>query len=190
MSNLSVHSFTFDNLSRIGNDSCNLDQRDIQNNNFSNHLVQNFFPDCPMSNAIEFATRQPNINFTGSQQVGINGCNIDDNSALRITKVSRPACRISLQTRPYLTVPYLGRGKVDPDLERQIRMGNCELNKKSLNPTSEISFSDKQNYPLINELRSSISDTRNCIEEDALSTWVRGGALSKDMRLNLKNNNN
>ena len=190
MSEFSVFPYTFDNLSRIGNDSCSLDQRNIQNYNASNYRVENFYPYCPMTNAIEFATNQPNVNFTGSHQVGINGCNIDENSKLMITKVNRPACKINLQSRPYLTVPYLGRGKVDPVLERQIRVGDRELNKKSLNPTTEISLSEKHNYPLIDNIRSKITDPKNCIEESADRTWTRGGTSSREISRKLNNNNN
>jgi len=190
MSEFSVFPYTFDNLSRIGNDSCSLDQRNIQNYAASNYQVENFSPFCPMTNAIDFATKQPNINYTGSHQVGINGCNITENSELRYTKVTKPACKISLQERPYLTVPYLGRGKVDPVLERQIRIGDKELNKKSLNPTTEANLSEKQNYPLIDDLRNTVTNPNNLIEESASSNWVRGGMSSRDFSKNLNNNNN
>ncbi len=190
MSEFSVFPYTFDNLSRIGSDKCSLDQRNIQNHNASNYQVENFYPFCPMSNAIDFATKQPNVNYTGSSQVGINGCNITENSELRNTKVSKPACKINLQERPYMTVPYLGRGKVDPVLERQIRIGDKELNKKSLNPSSELNLSDKLNYPLIDELRDTVTNPRNCIEESANSNWIRGGMSSREFSKNLNNNNN
>ncbi len=190
MSEFSVFPYTFDNLSRIGNDSCSLDQRNIQNYAASNYQVENFSPFCPMTNAIDFATKQPNVNYTGSHQVGINGCNITENSELRYTKVTKPACKISLQERPYLTVPYLGRGKVDPVLERQIRIGDKELNKKSLNPTTEANLSEKQNYPLIDDLRNTVTNPNNLIEESASSNWVRGGMSSRDFSKNLNNNNN
>lgn len=190
MSEFSVFPYTFDNLSRIGNDSCSLDQRNIQNYTASNYQVENFSPFCPMTNAIDFATKQPNVNYTGSHQVGINGCNISENSELRYTKVTKPACKISLQERPYLTVPYLGRGKVDPVLERQIRIGDKELNKKSLNPTTEANLSEKQNYPLIDDLRNTVTNPNNLIEESASSNWVRGGMSSRDFSKNLNNNNN
>ena len=134
--------------------------------------------------------KQPNVNYTGSHQVGINGCNIAENSELRYTKVTKPACKISLQERPYLTVPYLGRGKVDPVLERQIRIGDKELNKKSLNPTTEANLSEKQNYPLIDDLRNTVTNPNNLIEESASSNWVRGGMSSRDFSKNLNNNNN
>ena len=190
MSEFSVFPYTFDNLSRIGNDSCSLDQRNIQNYAASNYQVENFSPFCPMTNAIDFATKQPNVNYTGSHQVGINGCNITENSELRYTKVTKPACKISLQERPYLTVPYLGRGKVDPVLERQIRIGDKELNKKSLNLTTEANLSEKQNYPLIDDLRNTVTNPNNLIEESASSNWVRGGMSSRDFSKNLNNNNN
>jgi len=190
MSEFSVFPYTFDNLSRIGNDSCSLDQRNIQNYAASNYQVENFSPFCPMTNAIDFAIKQPNVNYTGSHQVGINGCNITENSELRYTKVTKPACKISLQERPYLTVPYLGRGKVDPVLERQIRIGDKELNKKSLNPTTEANLSEKQNYPLIDDLRNTVTNPNNLIEESASSNWVRGGMSSRDFSKNLNNNNN
>jgi len=190
MSEFSVFPYTFDNLSRIGNDSCSLDQRNIQNYAASNYQVENFTPFCPMTNAIDFATKQPNVNYTGSHQVGINGCNITENSELRYTKVTKPACKISLQERPYLTVPYLGRGKVDPVLERQIRIGDKELNKKSLNPTTEANLSEKQNYPLIDDLRNTVTNPNNLIEESASSNWVRGGMSSRDFSKNLNNNSN
>jgi len=190
MSEFSVFPYTFDNLSRIGNDSCSLDQRNIQNYAASNYQVENFSPFCPMTNAIDFATKQPNVNYTGSHQVGINGCNITENSELRYTKVTKPACKISLQERPYLTVPYLGRGKVDPVLERQIRIGDKELNKKSLNPTTEANLSEKQNYPLIDDLRNTVTNPNNLIEESASSNWVRGGMSSRDFSKNLNNNSN
>lgn len=190
MSEFSVFPYTFDNLSRIGNDSCSLDQRNIQNYAASNYQVENFSPFCPMTNAIDFATKQPNVNYTGSHQVGINGCNISENSELRYTKVTKPACKISLQERPYLTVPYLGRGKVDPVLERQIRIGDKELNKKSLNPTTEANLSEKQNYPLIDDLRNTVTNPNNLIEESASSNWVRGGMCSRNFSKNLNNNSN
>ena len=37
-----------------------------------------------MSNPINFATSQPFINYTGSHEVGIGGCNIDTNSNLKL----------------------------------------------------------------------------------------------------------
>ena len=107
--------YTFDGLSRIGNDSCGLSQKNIQNVASANYNLTNFFSqDCGMKRPIEFATSQPNIFYNGSHQVGMGGCNIDANSDLLIGTVNtHPKCRISLYERPFLTVPYLGRGSAD-----------------------------------------------------------------------------
>ena len=143
-------------------------------------MTENYYPFCPMNKAIEFATNQPNVNYTGSHQVGINGCNVDTNSELKYTKISKPACKISLLQRPYLTVPYLGKGIFDPVLERQIKTGDNELNKKSLNPSSEVNFMERRNYPLIDSIKQTVNNPNNLIEDSAQSGWVRGGLSSRE----------
>ena len=52
-----------------------LSQKNIQNTSQSNYLLTNFFSqDCGMKRPIEFATTQPNINFTGGALgIGANG---------------------------------------------------------------------------------------------------------------------
>jgi hypothetical protein len=53
-----VSDYTFNNLSRIGEDGCSLGQRGIQNVEASNYMLQNFFSDdCTMKRPIEFATK-------------------------------------------------------------------------------------------------------------------------------------
>ena len=44
-----VHDYTFYQTSRIGDDQCDLSQRNIQNGNSCNYMLDNFFPDCPMT---------------------------------------------------------------------------------------------------------------------------------------------
>ena len=116
----SVYDYTFYEQTRVGDDTCDISQRNVQNSEAATYMLDNYRPDCPMSNAIEFATSQPNVNFTGSHQVGINGCNIDNNSELSITKITKPKCRISLLQRPFATVPYLGRGQSNPVIESKV----------------------------------------------------------------------
>ena len=59
------------------------------------------------------------------------GCNVDINSKLKIgSEQTHPKCKLSLEERPYLTVPYLGRGLGDPELELQLKQGENFINKK------------------------------------------------------------
>ena len=57
-----VSSYTFDNMSRLGNDSCCIDQTSIQNVASCNYMTQNYFAaDCSMKNVKALATSQPGI---------------------------------------------------------------------------------------------------------------------------------
>jgi len=71
--------FTFDRLSRIGDDSCSLSQSNIQNAESANYLLTNYFvQDCGLKRPIEFGTSQPGIFVSApGSQVGMGGCNID-----------------------------------------------------------------------------------------------------------------
>ena len=76
-----MYNFTFDNLSRIGDDNCGISEREVQNQNFGNYSVQSYFlNNCGMKKTIDFATAQPNIFYKGSKMMGLGGCNVDNDS--------------------------------------------------------------------------------------------------------------
>ena len=77
--------------------------------------------------------------------------------------------------RPFLTVPYLGRGSVDPALELQIKEGELFTDKKSTATIMSQSFMGYTMYPTSKEMEDRVTDPRHYIEESALSGWVRGG---------------
>ena len=178
-----VYNYTFDNLSRIGNDACTQDQNTIQNINASNYLLQNYFiNDCSMKQPIALATTQPGIMYNGGNGSGAGGCNIDASSDLMIGSVqTHPRCRISLFQRPFATVPYLGRGSVCPILEAQIQQGELIVNKKSVNKISEKSDIKYQMTPLIPSVKKLVTDPAYCVEGVASEGWVRGGIPSRDL---------
>lgn len=176
-----VSDYTFLNMSRIGNDLCDQSHRSIQNVGYANYMLTNYRPECPMSSAVEFATSQPFVNFTGSQQVGIGGCNIDQNSQLHITELTRPSCRISLYQRPFATVPFLGRGSSNPVMESQIQQGELANNRKTINPSSEVSHLNYRHTPMIPSLKATITNPVNLVEGVAAEGWIRGGLPSRGL---------
>ena len=178
----SVSNFMFDGMTRGGQDECAMSQQNIQNLKAGNYMLDQFRPDCPMGSAMTLALNQPNGFLKGSQTVGINGCNVDDYSALISGDVkSRPKCKISLFQRPFATVPYLGRGPSDPVLEAQIQQGDVVSNRKSVNTLMEQSFADRKNYPLIPSLEATIQNPANLVESSADKSWVRGGLPSREL---------
>lgn len=170
-----ISDYTFNNLSRLGDDSCDLSQRNMQDVSAANYLLTDFRSNYPMKNAIAFATAQPAINYTGSNQVGIGGSSIDDNSNIMITDLTRSKCKIDLLQRPYVTVPYLGRGKSNANVESQLQQGELANNRKSINPSTEISYMSYNQTPLIPSLKSTVTNPANLVESVAAEGWIRGG---------------
>jgi hypothetical protein len=178
-----VSNYTFDNISRIGNDNCNIDQNSIQNTQAANYMLQNYFAaDCSMKNPISLATTQPGVMYNGGYNVGAGGCNIDDSSNLQIGTIqTHPRCRIDLFQRPFATVPYLGRGAVNPIMEAQIQQGESLTNKRSVNNLSEKSYIRYSQTPLLQSVKDKINNPANCVEGVASEGWIRGGVPSREL---------
>lgn len=175
--------YTFDNLSRIGQDQCTLDQNSIQNLNACNYVTQNFIiSDSTMKHPIEFATAQPGINYNGGHSSSAGGANIDDSSKLQIGTIqTHPKCRIDLFSRPFLTVPYLGKGAVDPLLESQLLQGEQSTSRNSVNSLSEKSYARHTRTPLLQDVQTKINNTATSMNINESSGWIRGGLPSRDM---------
>jgi len=178
-----VYSYTFDTPSRIGLDQCNLSQTDIQNVASCNYQTQNFFAaDCSMKNVQELATTQPGIMYNGGFNSGAGGCNIDTSSKLQIGTIqTHPRCRIDLFHRPFATVPYLGRGSVNPVMEAQIQQGEQIVNKRSVNNLSEKSYIRYHQTPLLPAVQDTFNNSATKIENDASDGWIRGGVPSREL---------
>jgi hypothetical protein len=176
-----VSGYTFQNMSRIGLDDCNKSQTDIQNVASCNYMTQNYFSsDCSMKNPINLATSQPGIMYNGGYNSGAGGCNIDDSSKLQIGSIqTHPRCHIDLFQRPFATVPYLGRGSVNPIMESQIQQGEQIVNKKSTSNLSEKSYIKYHQTPLLPAVQEKIKNSS--IESDASQGWIRGGVPSREL---------
>tara|TARA_X000000368_G_scaffold418836_2_gene420270 strand:- start:414 stop:995 length:582 start_codon:yes stop_codon:yes gene_type:complete len=179
----SLYNYTFDNLTRIGDDVCGLSERDIQNNNFGTYSTQNYFEKyCGMKQPIKFATQQPNVFYKGGYGVvGAGGCNVDSDSNLRIGSIqTNPKCRISLHERPFKTVPYLAKGRPQPVKESRLQQGVYVGDKKSCKNVTEKSFRTTD-VDLVPSLKESIQNPDNLIEDSANKGWVRGGIPSREI---------
>jgi len=169
--------YIFNGMSRIGMDSCDESQQTLQNNEAANYQFSNNITKCPMTETIEIATSQPNINYKG----GYSGCEIDKSSELLFPNITKEKEKLSLEQRQFLTVPYLGKGKINPTTETELQRGQMFLDKKSDNATSEISHISYRHTPMIPSLEEEISNPANYIESVAANGWIRGGLPSRDL---------
>ena len=177
----SVYNYSFDKLSRIGDDQCAISEKEIQNQNFGSYSLQSYFlKNCGMKQPIQFATSQPNIFYNGSHQIGLGGCNVNTDSNLKIGTIqTNPKCRISLQQRPFLTVPFLGRGPSRPVAESKLQQGGYSGDKKSCKTIMEKTL--RINQDLVPSLKASIQNPANLCEGVAAEGWIRGGLPSREL---------
>lgn len=175
--------YTFNNATNINNDICHLSQNSIQNTNLCNRQLQNFFHgDNTMKTPIDLATSQPGILYKGGNTIASGGDNIDVHTQMTIGSVQlHEQSRVDLFQRPFLTIPYLGKGSVDSDIEFRLKKGSINMNKKTYSNDSEISHFDYQQTPLLQDIRNTHANPSTRIEYNVDNGWVRGGLPSREM---------
>jgi hypothetical protein len=173
--------YSFFNLGRIGADEIDDTQRDMFNSRYSNYALSNFFDDS--NSHIDFATAHPQLTFNAvNGGSGVGGAAVDSESQLKIqVDQTRNLERLQLNSRPFATVPYLGRGSCDPALELQLLQGENSQDKKSVSTIMSKSFLDYSMYPTDAKMEEFVQHTANTVEEAALDGWVRGGMLTREM---------
>lgn len=180
-----VNSRPFNNITGLENDGCYLSQRNVQNKKKSDYLLTNFYgngsSDCGIGRPLEVATSQPGINFKMHVVEGHYGCNDDHYKKLRIDTLDMtPRTKLMLNKRPYLTIPYMGKGVFNPDLHSKMRVGdpinrNVASSQRDLTSIGRHSLDD---YPFLPLVRDTVSNPENYIVEN--EGWVRGGIPSRD----------
>jgi len=174
--------YSFFNMGRIGADEVDNTQRNMYNTRFANHTLSNFFSENLSGAHVDFATSQPNVMFNGVSGAGIHGSSIDVDSLLSLKRTpERSLEKLQLNERPFLTVPYLGKGSCNPLLESQLLHGEQIGDKKSVSTIMTKSFMDYSLYPTDSKMEEQVSNPAHTIQEAALDGWVRGGMLTREM---------
>jgi len=173
----------FNNMGHLGYDSVDETQRNVSNTRFATWTLSNYFSQNASNEHVQFATEIPTVMFTGTAHgVGLNGSLVDIDSKLLLNSENeRPLEKLSLVERPFLTVPYLGRGSCDPALESQLQQGELVSDKKSVSTIMEKSFANYSLYPLDSNMQQRVDNAANSVEELAMNGWVRGGTLTRNM---------
>jgi hypothetical protein len=175
--------YTFNNMGNLSSDVTDQSQKNIYNTRFANYTLSNYFSQTASDNHVNFAVQQPTLNFTGlALGDGLSANSVDVDTALLIkTEQERPLEKLQLFERPFLSVPYLGRGSVDPALESQLLQGELVSDKKSVSTIMEKSFAPYSLYPMDTKMENFVKDPKNTVQEAALEGWTRGGMATRDM---------
>jgi hypothetical protein len=168
--------YSFLNNGRIGLDNADYSQRTLMNTRFAEYSTANYFS-SPADDSVYFATTQPSILMNA--QTGVSPGVVDAESHfLYKTERERSIEKMQMFPRLFTTIPYLGRGSVDPLIESQLMQGEMATQSKSVSTVMDKSF---LNYNFTPE--EAERPVRQKIEEDGLD-WTRGGMLSRELATN------
>jgi hypothetical protein len=110
---------------------------------------------------------------------GLNNASIDSDSVLRNQpEFKSNRCLIRAQARPFLSVPYMGGGRGNPDVESLLLHSEQVREGKECGTITEMGF-DGVFTPMIPNLKENIQNANNLITEDASPGWIRGGLPSR-----------
>lgn len=166
-----INSFT-----RSRDDGCEVLQQYQDSTGPGSYQVTNLVP--PQAKAQ--ATEIPNPTLLGREGFGYNNKEIDMDSKLRTyqTQEGRLRCPLHVQSRPFATVPYMGRGRLNPDVESGLIYSEFARVERPCGTVTE-TFFDGQFYPLVPHLAAHIQNPKNLIQEDAAKGWLRSGIPSR-----------
>ena len=162
----------------LNSDLCYRTEHTKQSVGPANYMLSNFYHcDCDMNDVINTATDNPYMVFKDGY--GVSECNINDSNNLRIGKVRKyPKCNNQLFERPYLTVPYMGRGSGNSEIETKLLPGEDTNQKRQCNTLSGITI-DNYFTPLVKNLKDNVQEPNNLIQEVVDKNWTRGGVPSR-----------
>jgi hypothetical protein len=105
---------------------------------------------------------------------------IDADSRLRndTTQEGRQRCPLHVQSRPFATVPYMGNGRGNPDVESSLIYSEWARIERPCGTVTE-TFFDGQFTPLVPHLAAHIQNPSNLIPEVAAAGWIRAGIPSR-----------
>lgn len=170
-------STVFNMMDRLGGDSS---RRNESNTKYATYMLDSQLTSSKSDEHVTFATLNPNINFKGTMG-GLPGSAVDYDSLLTIkAEQERAFEKLQLHQRPFLTIPYLGKGASDPVMESRLQQGEVVTDKKSVSTIMDKPYTEHQNFPMMDSLKGRVTNPAFSVEEAALSGWVRGGQSSRE----------
>lgn len=162
-------------LTKTRDDLCGIQQYYTQSIGPGKYQTQNLVPDARRVNplAAEQLLMYPREGF------GLNNAKVDSDSMLRNeTSFKSNRCQIRAQARPFLTVPFMGGGRGNPDVESLLIHSEQVRQLKECGTVTEQPFTQVFT-PLVPKLAAEIQNPKNLVPEVAAAGWIRGGIPSR-----------
>lgn len=166
-----IHEFT-----RTKDDTCEVAQNIRDSAGPGKYQVTNLVPNPEQVQKIQ----NPNPTILGREGFGVNKERIDADSRFKNEQVigGRQRCPLHVQSRPFATVPYMGNGRGNADIESSLIYSEFARVDRPCGTLSE-TFFENQFVPLVPHLANHIQNPSNLVPEVAESGWIRGGIPSR-----------
>jgi hypothetical protein len=173
MSAFQIHQFT-----RVRDDPCDQTVQNRESSAPGSYQLTNLVP----SNATALRAATQQVSVPAAAGYGWSASHIDVDSVLRNHSVqtNSPHCplRARVQARPFASVPYMGRGKGEADLESKLQFGQIVRQGKECGTVSD-TFFENQFTPMIPYVAQNVQNPVHLIPEVASAGWVRAGIPSR-----------
>jgi hypothetical protein len=168
--------FIINEFSRKNYDSCEILQNTRDSAGPGSYMVYNLVPKQEEAAKVEYV----NPTLLGREGFGLNNAEIDSDSRLRneSTQAGRQRCPLHVQARPFTTVPFMGNGRGNPDIESSLIYSEFARIERPCGTVTE-TFFDGQFTPLVPHLAKHIQNPSNLVPEVAADGWIRGGIPSR-----------
>ena len=162
-------------LTHTKDDTCGIEQYYIQSVGPGTYATTNLVPEAREVNPL--AAKE--LLMYAREGFGSNNKQIDSESVLKNQpEFNNNRCNIRAQARPFLSVPYMGGGRGNAEVESLLLHSEQVRQGKECGTVTEQQF-DGVFIPLIPAVKANIQKPENLITEMASPGWIRGGLPSR-----------
>ncbi len=163
-------------LTNVRDDVCAIQQYYKQSSGPGSYATTYLVPDARTVNPLSVESHM----MFPREGYGLNNKSINADSILR----NQPAflskrCSTRAQARPFLSVPYMGGGRGNAEVETLLQHAEFSRMGKACDTVTE-TFFPNQYTPLVPTLAASIQNPKNLVPEVAAPGWIRGGLPSRE----------
>jgi hypothetical protein len=168
--------YNINEFSRKNYDSCEIVQNTKDSEGPGSYMVTNLVPKQADAAKLEYV----NPTLLGREGFGLNNAEVDEDSKLRneAIQAGRQRCPVHVQARPFATVPFMGNGRGNPDVESALLYSEFARVERPCGTVTETFFAN-QFTPLVPHLANHVQNPSNLVPEVAASGWIRGGIPSR-----------
>jgi hypothetical protein len=175
-----MSAFQIQQFTRIHDDPCDQKVQNKESGGPGAYKITNLVPSP--AEAARIAYQQPAV--PAAAGYGWSAASIDTDSVLRnhAMQTNSPHCPVRgrTQARPFATVPFMGRGRGEPDTESRLQFSQFVRQGKECGTISD-TFYENQFTPMIPYVAENIQNPQHLIPEVASAGWVRGGIPSRQV---------